>query len=119
MMPISLVPALSLFYFYVSISPYMCVVPNLAVFCSSLTTLIPGMLLMYFMNDFEMVPVAPITLENKFLKNVSVVNMLLIYFFASMKLEKGHKNNFLTLVLKLWYNYDISRNRKILYGTVG
>jgi len=32
---------------------------------------------------------------------VSVINMLLIYLFASMKLEKGHKKNYLVLVLKL------------------
>jgi hypothetical protein len=31
-------------------------------------------------------------MENKFQKkNVSVMNVLLIYLFASMKLEKGHK----------------------------
>jgi hypothetical protein len=35
-------------------------VPNMAVFCSSLTSWFPGMLLTYFLNDFEMVPVAPI-----------------------------------------------------------
>ena len=34
---------------------------------------------------------------------VSVMNMLLIYLFASMKLEKGHKKNSLALVLKLCY----------------
>ena len=34
---------------------------------------------------------------------VSVMNMLLIYLFASMKLEKGHKKNYLALVLKLCY----------------
>jgi hypothetical protein len=38
----------------------MCAVPNMAVFCSSLTSWFPGMLLTYFPNDFEMVPVAPI-----------------------------------------------------------
>jgi hypothetical protein len=38
----------------------MCPVPNMAVFCSSLTSWFPGMLLTYFLNDFEMVPVAPI-----------------------------------------------------------
>jgi len=43
--------------------------------------------------------------------------MLLIYLFASMKLEKGHKN-YLALVLKLCYHYDILRKVKILYGTV-
>jgi len=37
------------------------------------------------------------------------MNMLLIYLCASMKLEKGHKN-YLALVLKLWYHYDMLRN---------
>jgi len=40
---------------------------------------------------------------------VSVMNMLLIYLYASMKLEKGHKN-YLALVLKLCHHYDILRN---------
>jgi len=31
------------------------------------------------------------------------MNMLLIYLFASMKLEKGHKKDYLVLVLKLCY----------------
>ena len=35
-------------------------------------------------------------------KVVSVMNMLLICLFASMKLEKVHKN-YLALVLKLYY----------------
>jgi hypothetical protein len=43
---------------------------------------------------------------NKF---VSVMNMLLIYFFASTKIEKGHKN-YLAIFLKLHYHYDILRN---------
>ena len=38
----------------------MCAVPNMAVFCSSLTSWFPGMLLTYFLNDTEIVPVAPI-----------------------------------------------------------
>jgi len=38
----------------------MCAVPNMAVFCSSLTLWFPGMLITYFLSDFEMVPVAPI-----------------------------------------------------------
>jgi hypothetical protein len=46
---------------------------------------------------------------------VSVMNMLLIYLFASMKLEKGHKNNYLALVSKLCYHYDILRNRLKYY----
>ena len=41
------------------------------------------------------------------------MNMLLIYLFASMKLEKGHKKNSLALVLKLCYTmifYEIGWN---------
>ena len=38
----------------------MCAVPNMAVFCSSLTAWFPGMLLTYFLYDFEILPVAPI-----------------------------------------------------------
>ena len=57
---ISLVPALTPLYLYVSTFQSMCAVPNMAFFCSSLTSWFPGMLLRYFLNDFEMVPVAPI-----------------------------------------------------------
>jgi len=60
MVPISLVPALVLLYFYVSTFRSMCAVPNMAVFCSSLTSWCPGMLLTYFLNDYEMAPVTPI-----------------------------------------------------------
>ena len=52
MVPVSLVPALALLYFYVSTFRSMCAVPNMAVFCSSFTSWFPGMLLMYFLNDF-------------------------------------------------------------------
>jgi hypothetical protein len=38
----------------------MYAVPNMAVFCSSLTSWFPGTVLTYFLNDSEMVPVAPI-----------------------------------------------------------
>jgi len=44
---------------------------------------------------------------------VSVMIMLLIYLFASMKLVKGHKKDYLALVLKLCYTmifYEISSN---------
>jgi hypothetical protein len=60
MVHISLVPVLTPLYLYVSTFRSMCAVPNVAVFCSSLTSWIPGMLLKYFLNDYEMVPVAPI-----------------------------------------------------------
>ena len=60
MVPISLVPVLALSHFYVSPFRSMCAVANMAVFRSSLTSWFPGMLLMYILNDFEMVPVVPI-----------------------------------------------------------
>jgi len=60
MVPLCLVPALALLFFYVSTFRNMCAVPNMAVFCSSLTSWFPGMSLTYFLSDLEMVPVAPI-----------------------------------------------------------
>ena len=60
MVLISLVSVLNLLYFYISTFRRKCAVPNIAVFCSSLTSWFPGMLLTYFLNDFEIVPVAPI-----------------------------------------------------------
>jgi len=41
------------------------------------------------------------------------MNMLLIYLFESMKLERGHRKNYLALVLKLCYTmifYEIGCN---------
>ena len=60
MMLISLVSVLNQLYFYISTFRSMCAVPNMTVVCSSLTSWFPGMLLMYFLNVFEIVPVAPI-----------------------------------------------------------
>jgi len=60
MVPLCLVPALAVLFFYVSTFRSMCAVPNMAVFCSSLTSWFPGMSLTYFLNDLEMVPVARI-----------------------------------------------------------
>ena len=56
MVLISLVSVLSLLYFYISTFRSMCAVPNMAVFCSSLTSCFPRMLLTYFLNVFEIVP---------------------------------------------------------------
>ena len=36
--------------------------PNMVVFCSSLASCFSGMLLTCFLNDFEIVPVAPVLL---------------------------------------------------------
>ena len=60
MVLISLVSVLNLLYFYISTFRSKCAVPNMVVFWSSLTSCFPGMLLTYFLNDFEIVPVVPI-----------------------------------------------------------
>ena len=48
------------FNFYISTFWSMFVVPNMAVFCSSLISYFPAMLLKYCLNDYEMVPVASV-----------------------------------------------------------
>ena len=62
MVLISLVSVLNLLYFYISIFRSICAVPNMAVFWSSLVSCFPGTLLTYFLNDFEIIPVAPIAI---------------------------------------------------------
>ena len=47
-------------YFYISTFHILCEVLNMAVFCSSMISFIPGMLLRYCLSSFEMVLVAPI-----------------------------------------------------------
>ena len=77
MVPVPLVPALVQLYSYVTTFRSMCAVPNMAVFCSSLTSMFPGMLLTYFLNDFEMVPEAPIiTVSPLFLHSTCAVLLL-------------------------------------------
>ena len=46
---------LNVLHLYVSTFHNMCVMPIMAVFCSFLISYFPGMLLRYFLNDFEMV----------------------------------------------------------------
>ena len=53
MVPLCLVPALAVLFFYVSTFRSMCAVPNMAVFCSSLTSWFPDMSLTYFLNDLD------------------------------------------------------------------
>src|SRR5215469_16342748 len=88
MVPLSLVLALALLYFYVSTFRSMFAVPNMAVFCSSLRSWFPGMLLTYFLNDLEMVPVAPITTGITFaftfhMRCISIVRSLYFKIFSA------------------------------------
>jgi len=88
MVLISLVSVLNLLYSYISTIRSMCAVPNMAVFCSSLTSCFPGMLLTYFLNDFEIVPIAPIITGITFvftfhMRCVSVVRPLYFRIFSA------------------------------------
>ena len=88
MVHISLVPTLVLTVFYVSTFRRMCAVPNVAVFCSSRTSWLPGMLPTYFLNDLEMAPVAPIitgiTVVFTFhIRWISIVRSLYFKFFSA------------------------------------
>ena len=73
----------NLLYFYISTFRSVCAVPNMTVCCSSLTSCFPGMLLTYFLNDFETVPVAPIITGITFIftfhmRCISIVLLLLL-----------------------------------------
>jgi len=78
MVPLCLVPALALLFFYVTTFRIMCAVPNMVVFCSSLTSWFPGMSLTYFLNGLEMVPVAPIITG---ITLVFTFHILCIYYY--------------------------------------
>ena len=93
---ISLVSVLNLLYFYISTLQSMCAVPNMAVFCSSLTSCFAGMLLTYFQNDFEIVPVAPIITGITFvftflIRCISIVRSLYFEIFSAsfLTLQRG------------------------------
>ena len=81
MVLISLVSLLNLLHFYISTFRSMCAVSYVAVFCSSLTSCFPGMLLMYVLNDFEIVPVATIITGITF---VFTFHMRCIYIVKSL-----------------------------------
>jgi len=88
MVLISIVSVFNLLYFYISTFRSMCAVPNMAVFCSSLTSCFPGMLLTYFLNDFETVPVAPIITGIIFIftfhmRSISIVRSLYFRIFSA------------------------------------
>src|SRR5215510_720960 len=94
---ISLLAVLNLLYFYISTFRSMCAVPNMAVFCSSLTSWFPGVVLTYFLNYFEMVPVAPtitgITLVFTFhIHCISIVSILLLLLLLLLQVALNDKH---------------------------
>ena len=87
MVLISLVSVLNLLYFYISTFRRKCAVLNMAVFCSSLTSWFPAMLFTYFLNEFEIVPVAPIitgitSVVTFHMRSISIVRSLYFRIFS-------------------------------------
>jgi hypothetical protein len=70
----------------------MCALPNMAVFCSSLTLWFPGMMLTYFLNDFEMVPVAPIITGITLVFTLLLILLLLQLLLMLLGFQKMSKN---------------------------
>ena len=88
MVLILLVSVLNILYFYISTFRSMCAVPNMAVFWSSLTSGFPGMLVTHFLNDFEIVPVAPVITGITFvftfhMRCISIVRSLYFRIFSA------------------------------------
>ena len=64
----------------------VCAVPSMADFCSSLIECFPRVLLRYFLNDFEMVPVATVIAGIYFvftfhIRRISIVRYMYIRIF--------------------------------------
>ena len=80
MVLISLVSVLNLLYFYITSFRNICAVLNMAVFCNSSTSSFPRMLLTYFLNDFEIVPVALIV--NAFISSYKQTGQRKVFSFS-------------------------------------
>ena len=78
-------------YFYISTFRSTCAVPNMAVFCSSLISCFPGMLLGYCLNDFGMVPVALLLLVFilVFIMVMIIIIIIIIISHLFMSLKFG------------------------------
>ena len=72
MVLISLVSVLNLLYFYISTFRSMCAAPIMAVFCISLNSCFPGMLLTYFLNDWNIIIIIVIVVS--YFLEVIIVN---------------------------------------------
>jgi hypothetical protein len=99
MVRISLVAALTPLYLYVSTFRSMCAVPNMAVFYSSLTLWFPGMLLTYFLNDFEIVPVAPIITGITFVFKFHYYYYYYYYYSSILHCKRTVKSAVRTIIL--------------------
>ena len=91
MVLILLVSVLNLLYFYISTFRSMCAVPNMAVFCSSLTSWFPGILLTYFLNVFEVVQLPLLLLVSPLFIIIIIIIIIIVEFLVSqLWLENIH-----------------------------
>ena len=77
-----LLPILNVLYFYISTSQSMCAV-YMTLLCSYVMYLL-GMLLRYFLNDFEIIAGAPIITDITFVLFIIIIIIIIIilYLFA-------------------------------------
>jgi len=97
MVLISLVSVLNLLYFFISTFRSMCAVSNMTVFCSSLTSCFPGMLLTYYLNDYEIVSAAPIItgITFVFTFHISCISIITIITpYSSLRFSSFHSRYF-------------------------
>jgi len=126
MVRISLVPVLTPLYLYVSTFWSMCAVSNMTVFRSSLNSWFPGMLLTYFVNDFKMVPVAPIIAGITFvftfhMRCISIVRALYFRIFSALLLLLLPLYSVFKIIYQKQTMYcrvhDVTVNVIVMYGT--
>ena len=115
MVLMSLVSVLNLLYYYISTCRSMCEVPHMTVFCSPLASCFPGMLLRYFLNDFEIVPVALIITGINFvftfhMRCISIVRSLYFIILSASFLITFLSPEFATSINRHYYYYFIIRN---------
>jgi len=65
----------------------MCIMPIMAVFCSFLISCFPGMLLRYFLNDFEMVMSASIRTGI-----IIIIVVVVVFIKTCFLLQKNSRN---------------------------
>jgi len=77
MVPVMLLPMLNVLYFYPGSFRSICAVLDMLVVCNYLNSCFPRILLRYLLNNFEMVPVAPI------ITDILLLLLLLLLLLAS------------------------------------
>ena len=117
MVLISLVSVLNLLYFYISTFRNMCAVPNMTVFCSSLTSWFPGMLLTYFLNYFEIVPVATITtgITFVFTFHMRCISIIILLLLLLLKILLRRHSVSLLIFLYIFFPYP-SQSQSTFYN---